>query len=160
MQAGDLLVFDTDLVGPFGFFTDISRAWIVGDKRPSADQKLLYTLAHEQLHHNIGLLTPGLSFQQFAIHAWPIPAEYVSNRYAELLHGVGLAVEYPLVYHEEDAASWQYEGVFEEGMTVCVESYIGMQGGGQGVKLEQPVYIARDGVRPLSNYPFESALIG
>lgn len=159
MEAGDLLVFDTDIVGPFGIFTDISRAWIVGDRPPSVEQKLLYTLAYEQLHHNISLLAPGLPFEVFARRAWPIPAEYTSNRYAELLHGVGLAVEYPLVYHNEDAATWQYEGIFEAGMTVCVESYIGMQGGSQGVKLEQPVYITSDGVRSLCDYPFEGALI-
>ena len=160
MQAGELFVFDTDIVGPFGIFTDVSRAWIIGDERPDAEQKLLYSLAYEQLHRNIDLLTPGRSFQDFAVRAWPIPAEYIGNRYAELLHGVGLAVEYPLVYHKHDAPTWQYEGVFEVGMTVCVESYIGRQGGREGVKLEQPVYIGEQGVRPLCAYPFESALIG
>lgn len=71
-----------------------------------------------------------------------------------------MAVEYPLVYHKQDAPTWQYEGVLEVGMTVCVESYIGRQGGREGVKLEQPVYIGEQGVRPLCTYPFESALIG
>ena len=159
MQAGELLVFDTDIVGPFGIFTDVSRAWVVGDKEPDAEQRLLYRLAHEQLHHNIALLAPGLDFREFTARAWPIPPEYVGNRYAELLHGVGLAVEYPLVYHAQDAATWQYDGVFEDGMTVCVESYIGTQGGHQGVKLEQPVYISAAGIRPLCTYPFERALL-
>ena len=70
-----------------------------------------------------------------------------------------MAVEYPLVYHTQDAATWQYDGVFEDGMTVCVESYIGTQGGHQGVKLEQPVYISAAGIRPLCTYPFERALL-
>lgn len=159
IQAGELLVFDTDIVGPFGIFTDVSRAWIVGDEKPDAEQRLLYRLAHEQLHHNVELLTPGMDFREFAARAWPIPPEYVGNRYAELLHGVGMAVEYPVVYHAQDAATWQYDGVFETGMTVCVESYIGAQGGRQGVKLEQPVYIGAEGLRTLCDYPFEPALL-
>jgi Xaa-Pro dipeptidase len=159
MQQGELIVFDTDLVGPFGIFTDISRAWIVGETQPEPEQKLLYRLAYEQLQHNADLLTAGMAFRDFAARAWPIPPEYASNRYAELVHGIGLAVEYPLVYHAQDAATWQYDGAFEVGMTVCVESYIGADGGRQGIKLEQPMFIGEDGVRPLCAYPFETALI-
>lgn len=159
MQEGDLMVFDTDLVGPYGIFTDLSRAWVIGEAQPDKEQRFLYRLAYEQLQHNISLLAPGVAFQEFATRAWPIPKKYVGNRYAELLHGVGLAVEYPLVYHEQDAGASQYDGVFEPGMTVCLESYIGAPGGAQGVKLEQPIYIGADGIRPLCAYPFEASLL-
>jgi Xaa-Pro aminopeptidase len=49
--------------------------------------------------------------------------------------------------------------VFEAGMTVCVESYIGAEGGAEGVKLEQQVLIGEDGVQLLSPYPFEEELM-
>jgi hypothetical protein len=38
-----------------------------------------------------------------------------------------LAVEYPLVYHAQYAATWQYGDAFETGMAVSVESYIGAE---------------------------------
>ena len=52
-----------------------------------------------------------------------------------------LAVEYPLVYHAQDAVTWQYDGAFETGMTVCVGNLHQRGGGRQGVKLEQPMFI-------------------
>lgn len=52
-----------------------------------------------------------------------------------------------------------YDGVVEPGMTLCVESYIGEEGGDEGVKLEQQVLITEDGQELLSTFPFESALL-
>jgi Xaa-Pro aminopeptidase len=40
-------------------------------------------------------------------------------------------------------------------MIVCVESYIGAVGGGEGVKLEQPVLIGENGPLVLSSCPFD-----
>ena len=48
-----------------------------------------------------------------------------------------------------------YDGTIEEGMTLCVESMIGSEGGREGVKLEEQVLITKDGAVPLSSYPFE-----
>jgi Xaa-Pro aminopeptidase len=63
------------------------------------------------------------------------------------------------VVYLEDFAGAGYDGVFEAGMTVCVESYIGEEGGHEGVKLEQQVLIAEHGIEPLSTFPFEDALL-
>ncbi len=41
------------------------------------------------------------------------------------------------------------------GMTLCVESFIGAEGGKEGVKLEEQVLITADGVEMLSSYPME-----
>jgi Xaa-Pro aminopeptidase len=43
-------------------------------------------------------------------------------------------------------------------MVVCVESYIGAVGGGQGVKLEQQVLITPTGAEPMSHAPLIDAL--
>ena len=40
-------------------------------------------------------------------------------------------------------------------MTLCVESFIGVEGGKEGVKLEEQVLITRDGIDQLSSYPLE-----
>ena len=71
------------------------------------------------------------------------------------MHGVGLADEYPSLKHREDYTKKGYDGVFEEGMTICVESMIAVDGGREGVKLEEQVLITKDGPKTLSSYRFE-----
>jgi Xaa-Pro aminopeptidase len=41
-------------------------------------------------------------------------------------------------------------------MTLCVESYIGAEGGSQGVKLEQQVVLTQHGCVPLTTCSFET----
>ena len=73
-----------------------------------------------------------------------------------LIHGVGLADEYPSFKHWIDFEQKGYDGHVEEGMTLCVESYIGAEGGHEGVKLEEQVLVTTDGPVTLSKYPFET----
>ncbi|MET1028750.1 MAG: Xaa-Pro peptidase family protein [Dongiaceae bacterium] len=155
MQDGDLLSFDTDLIGRWGFYTDISRSWVIGERKPTDEQKRLYNLARQQLEHNTALLRPGMSFREMSTKSWPVPEAFIANRYADIAHGVGLGVEYPLIWYQEDEAYGMYDGVFEENMVVCVESYIGAVGGRQGVKLEQPVLITAEGPQLFCDCPYE-----
>ena len=48
-----------------------------------------------------------------------------------------------------------YDGIIEPGMPLCVESFIGSEGGKEGVKLEEQVLITKTGVERMSDYPFE-----
>jgi Xaa-Pro aminopeptidase len=155
MQAGELLSFDTDLIGPMGFYTDLSRSFLVGEGRASDAQRRLYDLARQQLAHNIELLRPGVSFIELSQKSFRLPEKCLPNRYADIAHGCGLGVEYPLIWYAEDAEWGAYDGVLESGMIVCVESYIGEVGGSEGVKLEEPVLITDGAPRVLSRYPFE-----
>ena len=158
MCEGELLSFDTDLIGPFGYCADFSRCWTVGATAPSPDQKELYCHAYEQIHHNQNLLKAGLSYREYSDSAWQIPDRYYENRYCCVAHGVGMADEYPAIAHAgEDWLKAGYDGVFQENMVMSVESYIGAEGGSQGVKLEQQVLITNDGCRVLSDFPFEDA---
>ena len=50
-------------------------------------------------------------------------------------------------------------GCFAPGMTLCVEAYIGAEGGGEGVKLEEQVLVTETGCELLSTYRFEDALL-
>ena len=53
-----------------------------------------------------------------------------------------------------------YDGEFEAGMTICVESYVGEVGGAEGVKLEDQVPVTASGPIVLSRYPFEDSPLG
>ena len=156
MQAGELLSLDTDLIGPMGFYNDISRSWIIGERRPTRAQSTLLDISRAQVDHNVDLLRPGVSFVEFASKAFPLPDAYLPNRYADLVHGCGLGVEYPFVLYPEDAGDGMYDGRFETNMIVCVESYVGTLGGPDGVKLEQPVLITDAGPELLSRLALDA----
>jgi Xaa-Pro aminopeptidase len=158
IAAGDLVAFDTDMVGPLGYLADISRSWVCPGMAPSPNQRQLYTLAQEQVLYNMELLRPGLGFREFAEKCWPVPERYLPNRYMMMVHGCGLVDEYPSIAYARDFADWGYDGSFAEGMVVSVESYIGEVGGGEGVKLEQQVLVNARGAEPLSKTPFADAL--
>ena len=59
IEAGDLVGFDTDMIGPNGYLADISRTLVCPDRSPTAEQRTLYALAQEQILTNIELLRPG-----------------------------------------------------------------------------------------------------
>ncbi len=156
----ELIALDTDVVGCHGYYSDFSRTFHAGPGRPSAVQRELYRTAHEQVQHNIGILRPGMTFRDYADAAWDIPDRYYANRYYLSAHGCGMTGEYPYLYHHGDFPDAGYDGVIEPGMTLCVESYIGAEGGHEGVKLEQQVLVTETGVELLSRFPFEDSLLG
>src|SRR5436309_919417 len=159
IAAGELVAFDTDMVGPLGYLADISRSWVCPGRKPSAEQRRLYALAQEQVMVNIERVRPGVGFREFAETCWNVPEEFLPNRYMMMVHGAGLVDEYPSIADARDFAEWGYDGVFVENMVVSVESYIGEVGGGQGVKLEQQVLVTACGAEVLSRTPFADALI-
>lgn len=159
IQSGELVACDSDLIGVHGYFADISRTFFCGPGQPSAAQRDLYKLAHEQIAHNIDRLRPGLTFREFAERSWPVPEIYRPNRYTAIAHGVGLSGEYPAIAFAEDFERKGYDGAIEANMTLSVESYIGAGGGGEGVKLEEIVHVTPSGARRLSRFPFEDILL-
>ena len=52
-----------------------------------------------------------------------------------------------------------YSGTLEEGMIICVESYMGAVGERNGVKLEQQVLVTSDSYEMLSGDPLEPSLL-
>ena len=155
VASGDLVSFDTDLIGPYGYCADISRSWVCGDHPPSNEQARLHGYAAEQIEHNKVILRPGSSFREISEKAWRIPAEFDANRYGSVIHGVGLADEYPSIKYFAEFESRGYDGVIQPGMTLCVESYIGAEQGLEGVKLEEQVLVTGDGIEQLSSYPLD-----
>lgn len=155
---GELVSFDTDLIGPYGYCADVSRTFFCGPGRPTPEQQLLYRLAAEQIAFNCELVRPGCTFREFRERSWPIPQRFWEQNYGCTLHGVGLVDEWPFIAPDPDDPIAQ-DGTLLPGMTVCIESYIGEAGGKQGVKLEQQVLVTRTGHEVLSTFPLESLLL-
>jgi len=155
IEVGDMISVDTDLIGPYGYCADMSRSWVCG-AAPNDRQKRIYEFAHRQIEHNKSLLKAGMTFREISEKAWRIPDEFSEHRYGVLIHGVGLADEYPSIKHLQDFDDKGYDGVLEENMTLCVESYIGSAKSGEGVKLEEQVLISADGARVLGSDPPET----
>jgi Xaa-Pro dipeptidase len=155
----ELIALDTDVVGCHGYYSDFSRTFHSGPEKPSREQRTLYKVAYEQLHHNMSILRPYMGFRDYAREAWDIPDKYYANRYYLSAHGVGMTGEYPYLYHEGDFPDAGYDGEIVPGMTICVESYIGLEGGAEGVKLEQQLLITETGTELLSRFPFEEDLL-
>ena len=134
IQDGEIVSFDTDMVGPYGYCADISRAFVCGNKF-NENQKKLYQTAVEQIDYNSRIIKAGLTFKEFTEKAWILPSKYYGNRYSVMLHGIGLCDEWPAIRYPTDGG--ERGGTFQKNMTITLESYIGEVGGNEGVKLEQ-----------------------
>ena len=158
IESGDLVGFDTDMVGPMGYFCDISRTFHCGPAKPTKRQKQIYRMAYDEIQHNLTLVRPGIAFSDFQAKSYPIPEECQENAYSCILHGVGMCDEYPRI-NPRHRGSTPYDGILEAGMVVTVESYMGPRGKRDGVKLEEQVLVTKDGYQMLSAYPMERALL-
>jgi Xaa-Pro aminopeptidase len=159
MQEGELLAFDTDLVGCYGMCSDISRTWLIGDNEPTQQQKELYTEAYLHITENCKMLKAGVSMKELSFGGRPLPKIYQENRYCVKMHGVGLCDEWPSILYPQDYREGAFEYPLESGMVICVEAYIGCEGGTEGVKLEDQVLITDNGYENLTHFPFENKMI-
>ena len=158
-KQGDLLSFDTDLIGPYGYCADLSRSWTIGLEPPTDEQKRLYEHALKQVFHNTEVIQPGMSYHEFNDNSWRMPEKYWANRYGVAVHGAGLCDEYPAVPTHVDMDQGEgYEGEFQPGDVLCVESCTGLEGGLECVKLEIQVRVTENGVERLDVFPFEDWL--
>ncbi len=158
IESGDLVAFDTDLIGPYGYCCDMSRTWLAGAGPASVEQRALFAMARDQIAENITMLRAGRSFRELSSASHSLAADCAPNRYSALFHGIGLCDEYPSIPYPEDWDGSGYDGELVAGMTVCAESYVGRLGGHEGVKLEEQVLITDTGSEVLSTYPFDPML--
>ncbi len=152
IEAGDLVAFDTDLVGAYGMMVDISRTWLVGADSPDPAQAHVHALAQEQIDRNIELLTPGRSLEDISRKSW-FPADDDYRHYCVLNHGVGQCDEYPEVVFPEVWDEWGVDDELRPGMVLTTEAFVGSRSGGPGVKLEEQVLITESGPERLSSFP-------
>ena len=152
IQSGEIVAFDTDMVGPYGYCADISRTFVEGH-RFNNEQKQLYKMATDHINHNTRLIKDGVSFREFTEKSWKLPKEYYGNRYSCIVHGIGLCDEWPQIKYPTDGG--QREGCFEKNMTITLETYIGKVGGKEGVKLEQQYLVGENNLELMSHHPLE-----
>ncbi|MGI3170659.1 M24 family metallopeptidase [Pseudooceanicola sp. C21-150M6] len=152
-QLGEMISFDTDLIGPYGYCADLSRSWTCGYTAMTEVQHRLYDTALEQIHHNLDLLKPGRSFAEFNAMSWQIPEAHVPYRYSLAAHGVGMADEWPVIPLHPDFGPGAMDGVLEPGMVICIESLMAEEGS-ESIKLETQVLITESGYERLDSFPF------
>lgn len=157
IDPGDLVAFDTDLIGIGGYSVDISRTWIAGDVAPTPNQQRLHATASEQLEHNLELFRPGASFAEISQRAH-IPADDIhSITNAAVAHGIGLCNEYPLILNRDHFDGGGYDGEVEAGMVLCVEALAAPPGGTEAVKLEEQILVTATGFERLSTCSLDLA---
>jgi Xaa-Pro aminopeptidase len=160
LQQNEVLAFDTDLIGPYGFCADLSRTWWIGPGPARPEIRADYRLAQDQIAHNTGLLAPGVTFAELHERQFPLPQDYQAQKYSCVWHGIGLADEWPYIVYPDQRDPGAFEGVLEPGMTLCVESLISREGADFSVKLEEQVLVTDTGVETLTRYPQDAALAG
>ena len=157
IEAGDLLSFDTDLIGPMGFYNDISRSWVIrrASSDPGAGNPARHLQGTARPQHRSA--APPHVVRGVRLEGIPparrLPPEPLRRPGPRLRAGRRVSVR-PL---SRDADDGMYDGRFEANMIVCVESYVGALDGPEGVKLEQPVLITDRGPEVLSELPLDAA---
>ena len=120
------------------------------------EQKRLYEHAYNQIMRNMDIIQPGMTYHEFNEKSWRMPEEFWARRYGVAVHGVGLCDEYPAIPTHVDMDNGAgYEGEFQPGDVLCVESCTGVEGGRECVKLEIQVLVTEDGTKQLDVFPFE-----
>ncbi len=114
-----------------------------------------FDTARRQIEHNLALLRPGFSFEEFNAKSWRVPPAHIDNCYSFALHGVGLADEWHALPLHMDFDETVMSGRFEHGIVICVESLIG-ESGSVSVKLETQVLITEGGHDRLDGFPWEN----
>ncbi len=154
VEAGELMGFDTDLVGAYGMCVDMSRTWLCGDGNPTPAQAELHALALETIERNAELFRPGASLREITERLWYAPVEEY-NGYTVLAHGVGLCDEYPSLFTREKWDAIGFDDVIQAGFVISVEAFVGRRDGGEGVKLEQQIVVRDHGPELLTHYPMD-----
>jgi Xaa-Pro dipeptidase len=155
VSDGEPVAFDTDLVGPYGYLTDISRTYLCGDAEPAPELRDAYQAAHGFVSDAIPEFRAGRSFAELGELLGPrLPAEFRAQRYPFLAHGCGAADEYPAV-----VVDGHHGGELQPGMVISVEAYMGRVGGSAGAKYEEQIVITDGPPELLSHAPAEPRLL-
>ena len=160
VSNNEIIAYDTDLIGPYGICTDISRTFWLGDADPSPEMIEDYRLGWEHIDHNMALLTPGRSFRELMEKAHVLPDIYQKQKYSCWAHGVGLCDEWPHLDYPDKWKDGAFDYELQPGMTLCVEALISREGGEFSIKLEDQVVITETGYENMTRFPRNARLLG
>ena len=160
VQPNEIVAFDTDLIGAYGFCIDISRTWWVGDARPTNAMRSAFAHALDHIRDHQARLKPGVSIRDLVFGGHQLEARYWAQKYACKMHGVGLCDEWPYVHYPDGWIEGAFDAVLEPGMVLCVEALVSPEGGSFSIKLEDQILITETGCENLTRYPFDPHLTG
>lgn len=162
VRPGDLVAFDTDMAGRMGYMADVSRTYLCGDTRPTAEQREAYSVAYDFLQAAIPCFRSGKSFEAVAEQVPAYPEEYREQRYMGglLAHGVGMSDGWPSIYFADinPAGFANDPNVLEDGMVICIEALATKPSSRECVKLEEQVIITASGPEVISFAPHDRGL--
>ncbi len=153
-QDGEMLGFDTDMIGPYGYCADLSRSWTIGHTNMTAHQQRTST--------------PPPSTRSITIWRSPKSRSQLRGIQRQILADPGEIRRLPLLGGDPRRRAWPMnihrsrfirigrppiKGGFQDNMTVCVESLIGEEGKGECVKLETQVVITPNRRRAARHFP-------
>ncbi len=160
VQNNELVAYDTDLIGPYGICTDISRTFWIGEGKPT--NAMIYAMrhGHEHIMTNMEMLKPGVTIEELVRNGHQLDAQFDKWKYGCKMHGVGLCDEWPLVAYGDQYVEGSYDYALEPGMVLCVEALVAADGGDFSIKLEDQVLITEDGYENLTSFPYDPVLMG
>jgi Xaa-Pro dipeptidase len=160
MQPNEILAFDTDLIGAYGFCIDISRTWWIGEARPTNAMISAFAHARDHMRDHQARLKPGVTIRELTFGGHELAPEYRAQKYSCKLHGVGLCDEWPYVTYPEGWIEGAFDMALEPGMVLCAEALVSPEGGDFSIKLEDQILITETGCENLTTYPFDPRLTG
>lgn len=160
VQPNEIVAFDTDLIGAYGFCIDISRTWWVGDQYPANAMVSAFRHALDHIRDHQARLKPGVSIRELVFGGHQLELQYWAQKYSCKMHGVGLCDEWPYVNYPDGWTEGAFDLVLEAGMVLCAEALVSPEGGAFSIKLEDQILITETGCENLTKYPFDKRLMG
>jgi Xaa-Pro aminopeptidase len=160
IQNNEIVAFDTDMIGAYGFCIDISRTWWIGDRPPRPDMISAMHHAMDHISRNMAMLKPGVAIRDLVHGGHVLDPQYQRLKYSCKMHGVGLCDEWPYVTYPDGYTEGAFDAVLEPGNVLCVEALVSPEGGDFSIKLEDQVLITENGHENLTKYPFDPRLTG
>lgn len=159
VQNNEIVAFDTDLIGAYGFCIDISRTWWIGDAHPTPAMTTAFAHALDHIRDHQSRLKPGTSIRELVMGGHQLGPLYQKQKYSCKMHGVGLCDEWPYITYPEEFVDGAFDHMLQPGMVICVEALVSPEGGDFSIKLEDQVLITETGCENLTRYPFDPRLL-
>lgn len=147
IRNGDLVIIDIG-AGFNGYWGDLTRTWVCGSVKPTAEMRELHQKCYDALFNAGQCIRPGATNAEVFAAAAP----YVLD---SLGHGAGVN---PWEAPYFSPASKGSPVTLKEGMVFNLEPYAGKPGVG-GIRLENDHIVTKDGVEIYTTYPFDERLV-
>lgn len=147
IRNGDPVIIDIG-AGYNGYWGDLTRTWICGTVKPTAEMKEWHQKCYDALFNAASVIKPGATNADVFAQADP----YVLD---SLGHGGGVN---PWEAPYFSPASKDSPVKLKEGMVFNLEPYAGKPGVG-GFRLENNHIVTSDGVEIYTTYPFDERLV-